>query len=264
MGRINRPPSSEQLNEMRELVAQGMKDGAFGLSTGLVYVPGTSTSTEEIIELAKVAGRLGGHYQSHIRSEGNNITTAVAEAIKIGEQGKLPAQVTHHKAVGQPNWKKSLQTLRLVDSARAKGLDVTIDQYPYTSVGGNIESSLFRPWVLEGSHDDIVARLNDPKLRAQIKQETANIIRNGNLRGNLSTVVIARCSWDESLAGKTLADLARLRTKRATPESGADVAMWILEQGGCGRVSRDSLARTTSSAFSGIPRRWSLLTGTFR
>src|SRR5262249_1571090 len=133
MGRVNRPASAEEIDKMRSIVEQGMRDGAFGLSSRLEYVPGPYTPLEEIVELAKVAGRLSGHYQSHIRGEGTSVVTAVREAIAVGEQGGLPVQITHHKMVGRGAWGKSVETLRLVDQARARGLDVTIDQYPYTS-----------------------------------------------------------------------------------------------------------------------------------
>src|SRR6266852_3982906 len=123
MGRVNRQASPEELDQMRTLVEQGMRDGAFGLSSGLIYVPGSFAPTSEIVELAKVVGRLGGHYQSHIRDEGGRIVEAVWEAIAIGEQAGLPAQVTHHKAVAQPNWGKSVDTLRLITTARARGID---------------------------------------------------------------------------------------------------------------------------------------------
>lgn len=148
---------------MRTLVEQGMKDGAFGLSSGLIYVPGNFAPTSEIIGLAKMVGRLGGHYQSHIRDEGGRIVQAVQEAIAIGEQASLPTQVTHHKAVSQPNWGKSVDTLRLISAARARGIDVTIDQYPYASTGASFPTYLpgwtgpaaraQRSWVHPGGHE---------------------------------------------------------------------------------------------------------------
>ena len=120
---------------MRALVEQGMRDGAFGLSSSLIYVPGNFAPTSEIVELAKGAGRLGGHYQSHIRDEGGRIVEAVQEAITIGEQAGLPAQVTHHKAVSQPNWGKSVDTLRLISAARARG--VTSRASPSRAIPGD-------------------------------------------------------------------------------------------------------------------------------
>jgi N-acyl-D-aspartate/D-glutamate deacylase len=150
MGSVNRPATAKELDKMRALVEQGMKDGAFGLSSGLIYIPGVFGSTAEIVELAKIAGGLGGHYTSHVRSEGARLVEAVREAITIGEQGGLPIQVTHHKAVGKTNWGKSAETLRLIDEARARGIDATIDQYPYTSVGG-VATTYLPPWALQSS-----------------------------------------------------------------------------------------------------------------
>ena len=111
---------------MRSLVEQGMKDGAFGLSSGLFYVPGTFTPTDEVIELAKVAARHGGIYISHMRDEASRVSESVKETIAIGERGGLPTQVTHHKIIGTGNWGKSVDTLQLVDEARKRGVDATI------------------------------------------------------------------------------------------------------------------------------------------
>src|SRR4030095_5069795 len=110
-----------------------MKDGALGLSTGLFYVPGTFTPTSEVVELAKVAGRFGGFHASHQRDDASKVLDRGKEAIAIGELGGLPTQVTHMKVIGAANWGKSVDALRLVDEARARGVDVTIAQYPYTA-----------------------------------------------------------------------------------------------------------------------------------
>ncbi len=133
IGEADRPASAAELDKMRALVEQGMKEGAFGLSSGLFYVPGIFTPLEEVVELAKVAGRLGGYYNSHMRDEASRVVDSVIETIAVGERGGLPTQVSHHKVIGQGNWGRSTATLRLIDEARARGVDVTIDQYPYTA-----------------------------------------------------------------------------------------------------------------------------------
>jgi N-acyl-D-amino-acid deacylase len=240
VGRGNRPASDVELDKMRALVAQGMSDGAFGLSSGLIYVPGVFAPTTEVVELAKVAGRLGGHYQSHIRSEGGRVVEAVTEAIAIGDQARLPTQVTHHKTIGQPNWGKSVDTLRLIDRARARGIDVTIDQYPYDSPAGNIEG-YFPPWAREGNLQAIRDRLKQPALRAKIKTEVARVIRTSGIRGDLTKIVVSRCYRDESLAGKTFDSVVRMRETMATVERGAETMLWMMEQGGCGLVVRGTL-----------------------
>src|ERR1043166_1401837 len=129
IGDVNRKPTAQELDKMRSLVEQGMKDGAFGLSTGLFYVPGTFTPTEEVIELARVAARYGGMHESHMRDEAGGVVDSVRETIAIGERGGLPTHVSHHKIVGVGNWGKRVETLKLIDEARARGVDVTIDQY---------------------------------------------------------------------------------------------------------------------------------------
>ena len=137
---------------MRDLMAQAMRDGAFGLSTGLFYVPGNYASTEEVIALARAAGEMGGVHTSHMRDEAADILASVRETIRIGEEGRLPTQLTHHKIIGGPNWGKSVETLKLVEEARARGVDVTVDQYPYTASSTGI-AALFparRPCVLCG------------------------------------------------------------------------------------------------------------------
>ncbi len=242
MGPVDRPASAEELDKMRALVERGMRDGAFGLSSGLMYVPGIFTPFAEIVELAKVAGRLGGHYQSHIRSEADRVVEAVQEAIAIGEQGGLPTQVTHHKTAGRLNWGKSVETLRLIDEARARGVDATMDQYPYDASGGFLQNGLLPTWALEGGRQSVLKRLRDPVLRTRIKAEVARIIRVRGAQDYLAKIVISHCQWDESLADKTLADVARLHGKNASPEDGAETALWIAEQGDCEKVLRNQMS----------------------
>lgn len=233
IGDVNRKPTSAELDQMRALVEQGMRDGAFGLSSGLFYVPGTFTETDEVVELAKVAARFGGIYISHMRDEASGVVTSVKETIAIGERGGLPTQVTHHKIIGKTNWGKSAITLRLIDEARARGVDASIDQYPYTASSTSISSALLPAWALEGGRDEILKRLREPATRERIKKETIRLIREERGGGDPRNVVLARCEWDESLAGKNLADVARLRKLAPTIPNAAEVALWIVEQGGC-------------------------------
>lgn len=233
VGDVNRRPTPEELDRMRALVEQGMRDGAFGLSSGLFYVPGTFTPTEEVIELAKVAARHGGIYISHMRDEASGVVASVSETIRIGEEGGLPTQVTHHKVVGPGNWGRSVETLRLVDEARARGVDATIDQYPYTASSTSIQAALLPAWAQEGRREDVLGRLEDPATRARIKEETVRILRLERGGGDPKNVVVASCSWDSTLAGKTLADISRLRGMEPTLENAAEAAYWIVERGGC-------------------------------
>ena len=233
IGDVDRKPTAEELDKMRTLVEQGMKDGAFGLSTGLFYVPGTFTPTAEVIELAKVAARYGGMHESHMRDEASGVVESVKETIAIGERGGLPTHVSHHKIIGVGNWGKSVDTLRLIDEARARGVDVTIDQYPYTASSTSVQAALFPAWAQEGGRQEVLKRLKDAALRAKIKAESVRLIRTERGGGDPKNVVIARCEWDTSLAGKSLADVARFRRMDPTIENAAEAALWIVEQGGC-------------------------------
>ena len=232
MGEMNRTAGMEELDRMRALVRQGMEDGAFGLSSGLFYVPGTFTPTVEVVELARVAGRMGGIYISHMRDEARGVLDSVRETIAIGEQGGLPTQVTHHKVIGKKYWGRSVDTLRLIDEARARGVDATIDQYPYTASSTGIGSALLPSWALEGGNEATLQRLKDPAQRAKIKAETATIIRDERGGGDPKNVVVARCDWDPTLAGKNLAEITAGRGMRVTIDNAADTALWIVEQGG--------------------------------
>jgi dihydroorotase/N-acyl-D-amino-acid deacylase len=236
IGNVNRRPTTAELEKMKSLVEQDMKDGAFGLSSGLFYVPGTFTPTEEVVELAKVAARFGGIYISHMRDETGGVVASVKETIQIGEQGHLPTQVTHHKIIGTANWGQSTETLRLIDDARARGIDATIDQYPYTASSTSIQAALLPAWALEGTRDALRTRLSNPATRADIKAETVKVIRFDRGGGDPKNVVIARCDWDPSLAGKNLADITRQRGMEPTIENAAETAMWITEQGGCSGI----------------------------
>ncbi len=247
MGEVDRQATPEELEKMKALVRQGMLDGAFGLSSGLFYVPGNFTPTEEVIELAKVAGSLGGIYISHMRDEASRVVDSVRETIRIGEEGGLPTQVTHHKIIGPANWGKSVETLRLVDEARARGVDATIDQYPYTASATSIQAALLPQWAQEGGREAVLGRLKDPATRAKIKAASVLLLKNERGGGDPRNVVISNCGFDPSLAGKNLADITAGRGLPVTIENAAETVLWIVERGGCGgifhAISEDDLVR---------------------
>jgi N-acyl-D-amino-acid deacylase len=236
IGNVNRKATADEIEKMKGLVEQGMKDGAFGLSSGLFYVPGNFTPTEEVIELARVAGRFGGIYISHMRNEASGVLDSVRETIAIGEKGGLPTQVTHHKIIGTANWGRSVDTLKLVDEARARGVDATIDQYPYTASSTSVQGALLPAWAQEGTREEMVARLKEPATRARIKTETVRIIRDERGGGDPRNIVLAACGWDASLAGKSLADVMQLRGLAPGLENAAEAALWIIERGGCSGI----------------------------
>jgi dihydroorotase/N-acyl-D-amino-acid deacylase len=231
VGESNRAATRDELDRMCELVRQGMADGAFGLSSGLFYVPGTFTPTDEVIELAKVAGQMGGIYISHMRDEAKGVMDSVRETILIGERGGLPTQITHHKIVGKAYWGRSADTLRLVDEARARGVDATIDQYPYTASSTSIGSALMPAWAQEGGREATLKRLKDPATRAKIKAETVAIMRDERGGGDPKNVAISSNQWDPSMAGKNLAEVTADRKLPVTLENAAETTLWIVEQG---------------------------------
>jgi N-acyl-D-amino-acid deacylase len=233
IGSVNRKATAAEIETMVGLVEQGMRDGALGLSTGLFYVPGTFTPTEEVIALAKAAGRLGGIHESHQRDDAAKLLDSVRETIAIGEQGGLPTQISHAKVVGVANWGRSVDMLRLVDEARARGVDVTIDQYPYTASSTSVAAALIPAWVLEGGREAMLARLKESGAREKAKAGIVAMIRDERGGGDPKNVQFASCSFDPSLAGKTLADLTIARGKPPTIRNAAEVTMWIVEQGGC-------------------------------
>lgn len=236
VGLVNRAATADEVERMRELTRQGMRDGAFGLSSGLFYVPGTFTKTDEVIELARVAGAMGGIYISHMREETVKVVDSVRETIEIGERGRLPTQVTHHKIIGQANWGRSVDTLRLIDEARARGIDATMDEYPYTASATSIAAALLPSWAQEGGRQETLTRLRDAAIRADIRAETERILREERGGGDPQNVQLSRCEWDPSLDGKRLGDVTKLRGLEPTIRNAADTAFWIIESGGCGGI----------------------------
>ena len=154
---------------MERLVAEGMRDGAFGLSTGLRYTPGFYARTDEVVALARVAAESGGFYTSHLREEGRGLMEGVAEAIEIGRRARIPVVLTHHKAVGQAAWGASTRTLAMVDEARRRGQDVQIDQYPYTASSTGL-SVLIPNWALADGDTAFARRVKDPVIRDSVER----------------------------------------------------------------------------------------------
>lgn len=174
VGPDDRPPSPEELDSMNKLLADSMLEGAFGVSSGLIYAPGCFALTEELVSLAGTAGSLGGMYASHIRGEGRTLVTAVEEAIRIGLESGCRVQISHHKAVGPRNWGLVDTTLKLIDDARASGVDVAFDVYPYTASSTFLDSIL-PPWARDGGRAAELARLADQGSRERIKRELLDV-----------------------------------------------------------------------------------------
>ncbi len=185
-------PSAEQLAAMQELVRQAMQAGAFGVSTGLIYPPGSYTTTQELVQVVSPAAEYGGIYFSHIRNEAGRLLESLTEAIHIGRQASLPVQISHYKAAGKANWHLSVAGLALIDEARAGGLDVTTDMYPYTA-GSTHLTALLPAWALEGDLTSVFRRLLLPWERKKIISD----MRAG--QGE----VIETIEWDKVLIGRS-------------------------------------------------------------
>jgi dihydroorotase/N-acyl-D-amino-acid deacylase len=235
MDRADRAPTAEELQAMKDMVNTAMDEGAFGLSSGLKYIPGAYSETEEVIELARVAGTHGGIYIKHMREEGLGLIDSVSETIRIGEEGGLPAQVTHHKAMGKNMWGKSVETLAMIDAANARGLDVSSDQYPYAASSTGIDV-LFPAWSLAGDEETSLARLQDPATRARIKAGIIDNLINDRGGNDPSRVAIANCSWEQGFNGMNLAEILQQRDQEITIENAAELAMELQENGGCSAV----------------------------
>ncbi len=230
-----RKATPDEMERMKQMVRDAMEQGALGISTGLFYVPGSFTSTEEVIELSKVAAEYNGIYISHIREEAAQLIDSVQETIRIGEEADIPVQITHHKVIGVENWGASIESLRLVDEARERGVDVTIDQYPYTASQTSI-NALIPQWAQAGGREEMLSRINSAETYSTIKNEVVAKILYDRGGGDPKNVFISRNSWDPDMAGKNLAELAINAGLEPTPENAADVVFDIIRGGGATAV----------------------------
>jgi len=236
LGNSSRAPTPAEMERMKQIIARAMEAGAMGMTTALIYPPLSYTTTAELIETARVAGSYGGIYASHIRGEGRELVEAVAEAIEIGEKGGLPVEIFHLKAAYQPGWGTLMgRAGALIDSARARGVDVAADLYPYTAGGTGLEATI-PAWAHEGGIDSLRARLARPDVRARMKRELQtgspgwwNIVE---AAGGWDGVVLvnARNPENARFEGKTIAEIAR-----ETGKDPADAA-WDIVAAGNGRV----------------------------
>ncbi len=202
MGKVRRPPSAEELKKMQELVAVGMEQGAWGMSTGLQYVPSAYADTDEIVALASVAGQHGGIYASHIRDEGDTLIESIEEVIEIGRRAKMPVHVSHLKASKKNNWGKVRAAARVIEDAQKAGVRITADQYPYNASSTSIMAMLLPDEEREGGEKSTVARLKDPKEIERLRPMIADAIE---ARGQL---MIASCKSKPEWIGKTITDIA--------------------------------------------------------
>ncbi|MDI1311899.1 D-aminoacylase [Prosthecobacter sp.] len=233
-GSFIRAPNAEQLAAMEGFVEQAMKDGAVGLSTGLIYVPGSFAKTDELIALAKIAAAHDGIYVSHMRYETTRIFQALDELIRIAREAKIRAEVSHIKLSGPSAWGKAKEVLKVLDEARAAGLKITQDQYAYTASSTGLRQTL-PDSALEGEHADFVARVADPQKKAAIIASMAEM-RSRQGRKDYSYAVIARCKADPTLNGKSIPEAAKMRRGADTLEDQIEVILEIEAQGGASAI----------------------------
>lgn len=231
----NRPPTEDELEQMKVQILQAMDEGAFGISTGLKYIPGSFSEVDEVIELSKKASEKGGIYTSHLRDEGLGLFDAVNEAILISEKANIPVVLTHHKVIGKPMWGKSSESLALVDSARVAGLNIMIDQYPYNASYTGI-SVLIPGWARAGGNEAFIERVENLKLRDSIKAGIVFNILNDRGGDDLDRIQFAKVSWMPELEGKTLKYWCELKGLEPTVENGADLVIEAQVNGGASCV----------------------------
>jgi N-acyl-D-amino-acid deacylase len=212
MGFARRAPTADELTRMQRWLEEALEAGAWGLSTGLIYAPGSYAATEEIVALARAAARGPAFYASHIRGEGATLLEAVAEAILVGREARLPVQVSHLKAAGRPNWGKVARALAMIDAAAAEGLDVQADVYPYTASSTTLRT-LLPDWALEGGVSAMLARLRDPAERARMRRDIeAPPAGQGLLdRVGWENIMVSYCPGRKDAEGRRLTEIAAAR-----------------------------------------------------
>jgi N-acyl-D-aspartate/D-glutamate deacylase len=266
LGNGNITPTPQQLAQMRALISRGMEDGAFGMSSGLYYAPGSFATTEEVIELARAAAEKGGIYDTHMRDEDSysiGLLGSIQETIRIGQQARIPVHISHIKALGTEVWGKSTAAIDLINRGRAEGIEVTASQYPYTASGTSIVAALVPRWAEDGGRRRLLEQIEDPGARPRLTADMeASLKRRGGPDSLLVTV-----ARDKSLVGKTLAQLA-MTWKKSPVEAAIDI---ILSQGDASIASfnmdeedienfmRQPFVMTGSDGSAGHPRKY----GTF-
>jgi N-acyl-D-amino-acid deacylase len=230
MGTVMRDPTPEEQQKMEALVEKAMQQGAVGLATGLIYIPGTYAKTAEIVGLAKIAAKHGGIYASHMRDEGDSVKYAIEEALTIGREAQIPVEISHFKLAYKPFWGKSVETIAQVEKARQEGIDVNVDQYPYTASSTNL-GVLVRSWALADGDSAIRRRFETPSVRKEILDQMMEDLKANSFK-DYSYAVIARFRGDSTYNGKTISEVNILRGRKATPREEAETILDLLKAGG--------------------------------
>jgi len=260
MGMSDAKPTAEQLDRMKALVGTAMAEGAIGISTGLYYAPGSFSSTEEVIELARISAQHGGMYDTHMRDESSysiGLLASVAETIRIGQEAHSPVMISHIKALGADVWGKSTEIIALIDNARKAGVQVTASQYPYTASGTSVTAALVPRWAEAGGA--LLRNLDDSSLHARLISEmNQNLARRGGADSLLMTA-----SRDQAIVGKTLARVARERNEAPVDAAieivkagGSDVASFNMKESDIELFMRQPWVMTCSDGSEGHPRKY--------
>ncbi len=236
MGTDNRPPTAEEQAKMNSIVEQAMKDGAVGLSTGLIYVPGTFAKTEEVVELAKIAAKYNGVYASHIRDEGTKVVEAIKEAINIGEQANLPVEISHFKISSKALWGESPMTIGLVEDARKRGFQVTVDQYAYTASSTSLDARMPN-WSVAGGREEGKKRLADPETRKKIIAELKEDLKKKNFK-DFSFAYVASYTPNPEFNGKNIPEITKMVRGKNKLDAQIEQIFEMYEKGGAGMVYR--------------------------
>jgi N-acyl-D-amino-acid deacylase len=254
MGLVDREPTPDEMKRMEALVEQGMKDGAVGLSTGLIYVPGTYAKTEEIVDLARIVARYGGIYSTHMRNEGEKVVDAIRESIQIGETAGLPVEISHFKIASRKQWGQSPVTIGLVREARARGLMVTVDQYAYTASSTSLDSRL-PTWLRAGGLDEGKKRLTDKATRDRLVSEMKEALKRSGFK-DYSYAMVANYEPDKSFNGRSIAEITQQVRGKKDIKSQIEQIIAMYEAGGAGMVyhgmSEDDVQRIMRQPFTMI------------
>ena len=234
MGTANRRATEAELQQMEAIVRQAMTDGAVGISTGLIYIPGAYSSTEEVVRLARVAAQYHGVYASHMRNEGDSVVQAINEALHIGREASIPVQISHFKLSGQQNWGRSRETIAMVQKAREEGIDVTIDQYPYTASSTGL-GTLLPDEILSDGQDSIRARLARPEVRKYVTAYMLERLKKRKLK-HFDFAMVAFYRADTAFNGKSIAEVNRMMGRKSKAKYETETAMDMMMKGGASMV----------------------------
>jgi N-acyl-D-aspartate/D-glutamate deacylase len=265
LGPTDAQPNASQLEEMKQLVARGMDEGAFGLSTGLYYAPGSYAKTEEVIELSKVAAAKGGVYDTHMRDESSysiGLLGSIKETIRIGREAKIPVHISHIKALGPEVWGQSKQVIDLIRKARAEGIDASACQYPYDASGTSLQASLVPRWAEVGGRGELLKRIDDSQIRPRLLAEMEDNLKR---RGGAGSLLVTDAR-DRKLVGKRLNEIAKEMNQppvatalELIKQGSVGVASFNMNEKDIDRFMKQKFMMTCSDGSTGHPRKY----GTF-